>query len=75
VKHNKMIAMANQIAMYFHSYPEDRAVEGVATHIKKFWSPNMRERLRTEVAASAEGVDVLVLAAIEKEGRPEDRAA
>jgi formate dehydrogenase subunit delta len=70
-----MIGMANQIAIYFHSYPEDRAVAGVATHIKKFWSPLMRERLYAEIEASAEGVDRLVLAAVEKNLKPAERAA
>jgi formate dehydrogenase subunit delta len=75
VKHNKMIGMANQIAIYFHSYPDDRAIAGVATHIKKFWSPLMRERLLGEIEASSEGVDRLVLAAIEKDRKVADRAA
>ncbi|MGG2474419.1 formate dehydrogenase subunit delta, partial [Rhizobium sp. BR5] len=31
--------MANQIATFFLSQPEDIRVDGVATHINKFWEP------------------------------------
>ncbi|MEO8856800.1 MAG: formate dehydrogenase subunit delta [Burkholderiaceae bacterium] len=38
-----LIQMANQIGVFFESMPErDVAIEGVATHIKKFWDPRMR---------------------------------
>ncbi|WP_298426445.1 formate dehydrogenase subunit delta [Rhodoblastus sp.] len=39
----KLIRMAREIADYFQAYPEDRAVDGVASHINKYWTPKMRE--------------------------------
>jgi hypothetical protein len=36
---DKMVHMANQIALFFASYPHDEAVAGVADHINKFWEP------------------------------------
>ncbi|SIQ73435.1 formate dehydrogenase subunit delta [Rhizobium sp. RU33A] len=40
----KLVRMANQIAVFFLSQPETVRVEGVATHINKFWEPRMRRR-------------------------------
>lgn len=34
--------MSGQIADFFKAYPEQQAVEGIATHINKFWSGRMR---------------------------------
>ena len=45
-----LIRMANQIGIFFESLP-DRAegLEGIATHIRKFWDPRMRQALLTAV--------------------------
>jgi formate dehydrogenase subunit delta len=75
VTHNKLTAMANQIAIFFKSYPHDRAVEGVAKHIERFWSPHMRNGLRAEIAANPEGADALVLEAIARDRQPLEHAA
>ena len=40
----KLVRMANQIATFFLSQPEEVRVDGVATHINKFWEPRMRRR-------------------------------
>ena len=41
-----LIKMANEIGAFFESEP-DRAIamEGVASHIKRFWDPRMRREL------------------------------
>ena len=39
----KLIYMANQIADFFAAQGETRAVPGIATHIQKFWTRQMRE--------------------------------
>jgi formate dehydrogenase subunit delta len=41
----KLIYMANQIAGFFAAQGEARAVPGIADHIVKFWTPDMRARL------------------------------
>jgi formate dehydrogenase subunit delta len=43
---DNLVRMANQIGGFFSAYPDrDEALEGIATHIKKFWEPRMRIRL------------------------------
>ena len=40
---DNLVRMANQIGGFFSAYPDrDEALEGIATHIKKFWEPRMR---------------------------------
>ncbi len=41
----KLVYMANQIATFFKTQPASEAVQGVATHINKFWEPRMRRQL------------------------------
>jgi len=44
---DNLARMANRIALFFESMPDHHeAVDGVATHIKKFWEPRMRQQLR-----------------------------
>ncbi len=41
-----LVRMANQIGEFFGSYPSlDEAAEGIADHLKRFWTPSMREKL------------------------------
>jgi formate dehydrogenase subunit delta len=40
----KLIVMANQIAAFFASQGEARAVPAIADHLKKFWDPEMRRK-------------------------------
>ncbi len=37
--------MANQIATFFRSYPEEAALRGVKDHIHAFWTPKMQAEL------------------------------
>lgn len=68
---DKIVRMANQIATFFLSQPEDIRAEGVATHINKFWEPRMRRQLFDIVDNHAgEGLDSLVLAAVPMIHRP-----
>ena len=41
---DRLIYMANQIGKFFQSQGHDKAVPGIAEHIKKFWDPRMRKR-------------------------------
>ncbi len=73
---NKLVRMANQIAIFFHSQPraEERA-PGVATHINKFWEPRMRRALFEIVDRhGGEGLDPLVLEAMPLIHRPPEPA-
>ena len=62
---DKLIRMANQIAAFFRSYPEEQARTGIVDHITSFWTPKMRGRLVARIAAGkAEKLDLLVLEAV-----------
>jgi formate dehydrogenase subunit delta len=38
----KLVYMANQIASFFVTQGEAKAVPAIADHIRKFWDPEMR---------------------------------
>lgn len=59
----KLIYMANQIATFFKTQPADEAVDGVATHINKFWEPRMRRQLFAIIEHGDSGLNSLVLEA------------
>jgi len=40
-----LVRMANQIATFFTSQPEKEQLDGVVSHINRFWERRMRERL------------------------------
>lgn len=63
---DNLIRMANQIGIFFESMPDHQeALDGVATHLKKFWDPRMRQALLQHVdRADVDGIRDIVLAAI-----------
>ena len=61
-----LVRMANQIADFFQSYPEAEGVEGVATHIKKFWDPRMRRGIFAHLAEGGAGLKPLALKALQQ---------
>ncbi len=70
---DKLAMMANQIALFFKSYPHDEAVAGIASHIEAFWTPKMRHTFQGGMGA-AHGVDPLVLEALSPEVEARDPA-
>ena len=43
---DNLVHMANRIGQFFQAMPDHaEALEGIATHIRKFWEPRMRHRL------------------------------
>lgn len=60
---DKMIRMANQIATFFDSQPDDNAAEEIANHLKLFWDPRMRAQLARYLAAGGAGLAPSVIAA------------
>jgi formate dehydrogenase subunit delta len=61
-----MVHKANQIALFFASYPRDEAVESVADHLRKFWEPRMRRQIVAYVEAGGGGLHELVPDAVRK---------
>jgi formate dehydrogenase subunit delta len=58
----KLVQMANQIAAFFHAYPEPAARDGVRNHLRSFWTPRMLRDLQAH--GDAAGVDPLVRAVL-----------
>ncbi|MGK6313239.1 formate dehydrogenase subunit delta [Neorhizobium sp. DT-125] len=68
---DKLVRMANQIATFFMSQPENVRAEGVATHINKFWAPRMRRQFFEHLDKGGEGLLPLVIEASTLIRRPE----
>ena len=54
---DRLIYMANQIGWFFRSQGHDKAVAGVAEHIKKFWDPRMRKQIFAHLDSGGTGLD------------------
>ncbi len=63
---DKLIYMANQIGKFFATQKEGGDVDGVATHIRKFWDPRMRSAIFAHLDAGGAGLDPLPRQALEK---------
>ncbi|POR44186.1 formate dehydrogenase subunit delta [Methylobacterium sp. V23] len=61
----KLVRMANQIATFFRSYPDEEAVAGIHKHIVAFWTPKMRRALEGYGPNSDSGLDPLALRALQ----------
>ena len=62
---DRLIRMANQIATFFDSQPEDEQIDGIASHINKFWEQRMRRQFFEMIDQGQEGFHPLVLEAAE----------
>jgi len=62
---DKLLRMANQIASFFRSYPDDEAVAGIHKHIEAFWTPKMVHKLEAALPSFGEKADILVRRAMQ----------
>lgn len=53
---DRLIYMANQIGKFFGSQGHDKAVPGIAEHIKKFWDPRMKRAIFAHLDAGGAGL-------------------
>ena len=62
-----LVHLANRIGDFFQAMPDrQEALEGVATHIRKFWDPRMRRELLAHLDQRAgEGLSELVLSSLQ----------
>lgn len=60
----RLIYMANQIGKFFSSQGADKAVPGIAEHIRKFWDPRMRSAILAHLDQGGAGLDPPVRDAI-----------
>ncbi len=60
--------MANRIGEFFQAMPDrPEALQGVATHLRKFWDPRMRRELLTHVDQhGGEGLSEFVLNSLQE---------
>ena len=58
-----LVRMANEIAGFFRSYPDDEACAGIRGHMQSFWTPVMRAQMLA--GAGAPGLDPLVAEALQ----------
>jgi formate dehydrogenase subunit delta len=61
---DRLIYMANQIGKFFQSQGHDKAIGGIAEHIRKFWDPRMRSAIFIHLDAGGAGLDPNVRDAI-----------
>jgi formate dehydrogenase subunit delta len=61
---DRLIYMANQIGKFFQNQGRDKAVQGIAEHIRKFWDPRMRSAIFVHLDAGGAGLDPNVRDAI-----------
>ena len=61
---DRLVYMANQIGKFFESQGHDKAVPGIADHIKKFWDPRMKRAIFAHHDAGGEGLDPEVIEAL-----------
>ena len=62
---DRLVYMANQIGAFFNSQGHDKAVPGIAEHIRKFWDPRMRTMILAHLDAGGTGLEPNVRDAIE----------
>jgi formate dehydrogenase subunit delta len=62
---DRLIYMANQIGKFFESQGGDKAVPGIADHIRKFWDPRMRKAIFAHLDTGGSGLDPVVRDALE----------
>lgn len=61
-----LVHMANRIGEFFAAMPDrDEAREGIATHIQRYWAPQMRKALLEQLDEAREaGLQELVVEAV-----------
>ena len=63
----RLVRMANDIGNFFKAEPEHaQAVEGVATHMKRFWDPRMRKEIVAHLDGGGDGLSELAKEAVGK---------
>ena len=68
---DKLIRMANQIAIFMATRPEGERAAGVAGHVNDYWAPPVRAALLALIAAGTDGLHPLVIEAAGMIRRPE----
>ena len=62
----RLVTMANDIGSYFRPQPREEAIGAIATHIKRYWTARMRQKLNAYLAQGHDDLDELPRAAIDR---------
>jgi formate dehydrogenase subunit delta len=63
----RLVYMANQVADFFKSYPEQEAIDGTFSHLKAYWDPRMRREIEAHLTnTSGTGLGPIALAAVKR---------
>lgn len=62
----KLVMMANQIGRFYAPQRQVEPATAIATHIRKFWDPRMREAIVAHFDQGGEGLDHYVREAIQR---------
>ena len=60
----RLVHMANQIAVFFRSTPHEEAVAATADHLRKFWEPRMRRQISLHLQEGGDGLSDIARAAV-----------
>ncbi len=61
-----LVRMANDIANFFRAQGEERAISGIANHVRLFWEPRMKKQIFEHIDHGGEGLKPLTLKALQK---------
>ena len=61
-----MVHNANQIALFWASYPHDEGLAGMVSHLTRFWEPRMRTQIKQYVAEGGRGLHALAIEAVKQ---------
>jgi formate dehydrogenase subunit delta len=64
-KIGKLVHMANQIGDFYAAMPEKEAADGVASHLRLYWTPKMIRELVTFAEEGRAGLNPTAAHAIE----------
>lgn len=59
----KLVKMANQIGAFF-APQKTGAASGMAEHLRKFWTPHMRQEISNHVKHGGAGLDPIAIEAV-----------
>jgi len=65
-KIDKLVRMANQIGDFFAPQPETSAAEGVANHLKRFWTPKMISEIMARSAEAENGLNPTAASGVDR---------
>jgi formate dehydrogenase subunit delta len=66
MKADTMVHNANQIALFFATYPREEAIASVTEHLKKFWERRMKDQIIQYVAQGGSGLHELAIEAVKR---------